>query len=301
MKGPEYENGDGQAKMSKNSDERIDSQPELESARSEVIAYIRERMTDSGADGVVIGMSGGVDSTLTTALAVEAVGSDNVLGLALPFKKTDSQRTNEAETIADGLGIDFQKPSVRPILDLFEDVVAPKIAPNGDRRTIGNVVARLRMICLYYAANAGNRIVVGTTNRSELLLGYFTKYGDGAADLYPIGDLYKTEVRDLADYIGLPRRIVYKDPTAGLWTGQSDQEDLGAPYEVIDPVLRSLVDRNHSIGVTRKRLDLRRETVEDIAVQYYDTVHKREAISTPGIGGRDSRGNGMPINFISET
>lgn len=278
----------------------LNSTTDLDTIRSEAITFIRDRVTKAGADGVVVAMSGGIDSTLTTALAVEAVGSDNVLGLNLPFKKTDSEQTKDAETLAEGYGIDFRKVSIREVLDMFEDLVASRVHSNTGRRTTGNVVARLRMAAIYYAANADNRIVVGTSNRSELLLGYFTKHGDGAADIYPIGDLYKTEVWALADYVGVPRRILYKEPSADLWTGQSDVDELGAPYEVIDPVLRSLVERNHSIEVTSERLGVERATVEDIAVRYFDTMHKREAKPTPRVDGRSSTTDSVPLNFIDE-
>lgn len=278
----------------------LDTASELDVIRSEAITFIRERMTEANADGVVVAMSGGIDSTLTAGLAAEAVGSENVLGLNLPFKKTDSEQSKDAETLAEGFGIEFRKVSIRQVLDVFEDLVASQIHPNTSKYATGNVVARLRMLCVYYAANASNRIVLGTSNRSELLLGYFTKHGDGAADIYPIGDLYKTEVRSLADHVGLPRRILYKDPSADLWTGQSDLDDLGAPYDVIDPVLRSLVEQNHSIKVTSKRLEVDRKTVEDIAVRYFDTMHKREAIPTPSIADRSSTADNLPPNFIEE-
>lgn len=260
------------------------SPAELEAARSELVAFIEENV----ADDVVIAMSGGIDSTLTAALAVEAVGNENVLALSLPCKKTDGRHTTEVQNIAEGLGIEFHSVSLRPLLDHFEDHIAPEIDLNGDRESVGNVIARLRMLCAYYASNAGDRRVLGTSNRSELLLGYFTKHGDGAADLYPIGDFYKTEIRALADYIGLPQRIVHKEPTAGLWTGQTDEEDLGASYDVIDPILRSLVDEDKSVTTTAEELDVSHEIVEDVAVRYYNSSHKRSMAPTLELKDRKS-------------
>ena len=142
------------------------------------------------------------------------------------------------------------------------------------------------MCCAYYAANRQQRLVLGTANRSELLLGYFTKHGDGAADAYPIGDLYKTEVRALAKRIGVPRRIVSKEPTAGFWADQTDADELGATYDVIDPLLQRLVDEGESIADAATALEIDRETARSIAWLGAETEHKRAPVPTPGIADR---------------
>lgn len=237
--------------------------------------------------GVVIAMSGGIDSTLTAMLAVEALGSDRVLGLGLPSSKTIDCQTSEAQTIADGLGIAFREIQLRPVLDMFEETVASTVSPENGTAAIGNVVARLRMMCAYYAANTQSRLVCGTTNRSELLLGYFTKYGDGGADLYPLGDLYKTEVYSLAYHCGVPRRIIEKDPTAGLRAGQTDEGDLGARYDVIDPLLRHVVDYGERIDEATDTLSMDSETAAQIISRYVSTLHKRAVPPTPSIGKRN--------------
>jgi NAD+ synthase len=273
----------------------------LETAREEVTTFIRETVSTAGKDGVVVAMSGGIDSTLTAVLATEALGSDRVLGLGLPCNKHGSERANDARTIADGLGIEFREVNLQPLLDIFEDIVAPLIDTSGEKRTIGNVIARLRMVCTYYAANARSQLVLGTANRSELLLGYFTKYGDGAADLYPVGDLYKTEVRALARHVGLPRRIIKKASTAGLWVGQTDEDDLGASYDDIDPLLRRIVDRGERVSDAAADLGIEEKTAEDIASRYVDTIHKRGVPPTPGLGAGSVGRACYPLHLIGPT
>ncbi|WP_459191204.1 NAD+ synthase [Halosimplex sp. J119] len=264
---------------------------DLETVREEAVAFIKDTVTQAGARGVVVGLSGGIDSTLTANLAVQALGSERVLGLGLPAH-TDEDNAQEAQTMAEGLGIEFREVDLRPLLDMFEDHVAAAVAPSGGRREIGNVAARLRMCALYYAANARSSLVCGTANRSELLLGYFTKYGDGGADLFPLGDLYKTEVQALAQHVGVPRRIIAKEPTADLWAGQTDAEDLGARYSDIDPVLRHIVDRSERVEDAVEALDVDRETAETVARMYVDSLHKRAVPPTPGIDGRGEGSEG---------
>ena len=266
---------------------------DLESVREDVVAFVKDAVTRAGARGVVVGMSGGVDSTLTATLAVQALGAERVLGLGLPARTPEEDKhAREARAVAEGLDIEFRECDLRPLVDLFEDHVAPEVAPAGDRRAVGNVIARLRMVALYYAANARSLLVLGTANRSELLLGYFTKYGDGAADLFPLGDLYKTEVRALAGRVGVPRRIVAKEPTADLWVGQTDADDIGATYDAIDPVLRRVVDRSQRVETVVEETDVGPETAETVARMYVDSLHKRAVPPTPGVDDRGGGGAG---------
>ncbi len=266
----------------------------LREIRLQLRDEIRVRVANAGVEGVVVPMSGGIDSTVTAFLAVEALGSDRVLGLGLPCHKSEQAGVSDAQTIADGLGIEFEERQLRPLLEAFENTVGDGLDPAraaADRphernQAIGNVLARLRMCCAYYAANRQSRLVLGTANRSELLLGYFTKYGDGAADTFPIGDLYKTEVRALAKRLGVPRRIVSKEPTAGFWADQTDADDLGASYSVIDPLLRRLVDEDEPIDEVATAVDVDRAVVCNIAALYTATEHKRQRPPTPGIGDR---------------
>ncbi len=267
----------------------------LNAAREEIVEFIRRTVVDANAEGVVVAMSGGIDSTLTAALAAEALGSDRVLGLSLPASKTDSVHAQEARTIADGFGIDFQEIQLKPLLETFETVVGAALGDDADRVATGNVLARLRMLCAYYAANTRSLLVLGTSNRSELLLGYYTKYGDGAADLFPLGDLYKTEVRALAPHAGVPRRIISKPPTGGLWSGQTDEAELGADYRTLDRLLRLLVDREYDIEAAAERVDVPVETADDVATMYLDGAHKRTLPPMPGIGERNDDRSRQPF------
>jgi len=269
---------------------------DLDAVRSEVVSFVKDSVTKASARGVVVGLSGGIDSTLTATLAVQALGSDRVLGLGLPAREPDDS-VQEARTMAEGLGIEFRECDLRPLVDLFEDHVAPEVAPTGGRTAVGNVVARLRMAALYYAANARSLLVCGTANRSELLLGYFTKFGDGAADLFPLGDLYKTEVRALASHIGVPRRIVAKEPTADMWIGQTDADEIGARYETVDPVLRLLVDRSERVETAVAELDIDPTVAERVAEMYVDSLHKRAVPPTPGVDGRGQGGSSYPLHL----
>lgn len=256
----------------------------IERARAEIVSFIRLAV-DAGAEGVVVPMSGGIDSTLTAALAIDALGAERVLGLGLPRRETDDD-SSDACTMAGGLGIEYREASLGPLLERFEDLIAPEIDPRGDRQAIGNVLARFRMACAYYAANTRSYLVLGTANRSELLLGYFTKHGDGGVDLHPIGDLYKTEVWAFAQQMGLPRRIIGKEPTAGFWDGQTDASDLGAPYNQLDPLLLRVVDRNERPEVAARELGMDPEIARDHLSRCTETAHKREIPPKPGINGR---------------
>lgn len=254
--------------------------------RAEVVSFVRRKVDEAGAAGVVVPMSGGIDSTVTAAVAAEALPAGQVLALGLPCHKTESVGTSDARTIASGLGIEYEEIQLQPLLEEFEERVAPSIGADADRTMTGNVTARLRMTCAYYAANARSYLVLGTANRSELLLGYFTKHGDGGADLYPLGDLYKTEVWALAPTVGVPRRIIAKDPTAGFWAGQTDADELGASYDLLDRLLVRLADREQPPGAVADELGVERSLVEEVAQRYEKSAHKRTPPPRPGIDDR---------------
>ncbi|WP_144796293.1 NAD(+) synthase [Halorubrum depositum] len=262
--------------------------------RERVRSFVESSVSAAGAEGVVVNMSGGLDSTVTAALAVEALGADRVYGLILPCNKVGAHHARDAEALADALGIDHDTVHLHSLFAQLGAVAPDEFDLHDEPVLSGNAVARLRMTLAYLAANATDRLVCGTANRSELLLGYFTKHGDGGADVHPIGHLYKTEVRALAAELDVPEFVVEKPPTAGFLPGQRDADDLGAPYEVIDRVLRLGADRGLDAAAVADRLsegedagvDVDEATVADLLARHRATAHKRTAPSVPTGRGR---------------
>lgn len=246
-------------------------------AAERVRAFYRDQLEATGADGYVVGVSGGLDSAVAVTLAAEAVGSDAVTGMVLPGEPSDPEHMADARELIDELGVEGRDIDIGPIVEEFQSGTPYEAG----HVAMGNVRARVRMVFTYLETNVDGGLVVGPDNRSEYLLGYFTKYGDGAADVRPLADLYKTEVYDLARAIDLDERFVEKTPTAGLWEGQTDEGELGASYATIDPILRSYVDRDRSIEETADRVDADRETVERFARMVEETRHKREPAPYP--------------------
>jgi NAD+ synthase len=183
--------------------------------------------------GFVLGLSGGIDSALVLRLTREAVGHERILAVLLPDRRFPEALRTETAEYAQSLGVATRQVEI----DALEEAAQAALPDVQDRVWRGNIRARSRMLVLYALANAQRRLVVGTGNKSELLLGYFTKYGDGGVDVLPIGDLYKTQVRELAEQLGLPRRIRERLPTAGFWEGQSDEGELGLSYAILDQIL----------------------------------------------------------------
>jgi NAD+ synthase len=202
----------------------------------QVEQMIRYTYWNSGCTGIVIGLSGGVDSAVAAAFCCRAIGSDKVLGLSLPSSVSDLADINDAASLCTRMGMTHRIISIDPMLDGFKTM--PEFKES--RYLIGNLMARIRMATLYYYANRDQKIVCGTSNRSEYMLGYCTKFGDNAADLQPLLHLYKTEVYEYAHELGIPEAIIKKAPSAGLWEGQSDEEEIGLSYSEIDSSLKGL-------------------------------------------------------------
>lgn len=204
--------------------------------------WIRERVSEAGAQGVVLGMSGGLDSSVAAVLCKSAF-PDTTLGLIIPCN-SPAEDVAHARLVAAQFGIETQELDLSTIFTAFLTLLKGEERPDATKRTadlaVANLKPRLRMICLYYFANARNYLVVGTGNKSELAIGYFTKYGDGAADILPLGDVLKTEERVLAQELGIPQVIIEKPPSAGLWAGQTDEGEIGMSYEMLDCILTLL-------------------------------------------------------------
>ncbi len=231
--------------------------------------FIREKVRDAHAGGVVIGISGGIDSATTAYLAVRALGKEKVLGLIMPYYH--NQDVDDAKLICESLGIEFREIGIKPIVNSF----VSQLGFQPDKRSLGNIMARARMVLLYAHANAKNYLVLGTSNRSEFLTGYFTKWGDGASDYAPLINLYKTEVWEIAKLIDVPGRIVEKKPTAGLWEGQTDEDELGISYRLLDEILWRLVDLNMPEDRIAKELSIPIERVEYVENLVKRSEHKR--------------------------
>jgi NAD+ synthase len=228
------------------SDSMEQTQPTLEIntdlARSILTEWIRTETNRAGFERAVVGVSGGVDSSLACCLAAEALGPGNVLAVRMPYKASSSDSMEHAEMVIRALGV--QETTI-PITDMVEPLFAR--FPEADAIRRGNVMARARMIVLYDQSAAFGGLVVGTGNKTEILLGYTTLYGDAACALNPLGDLYKTQIRQLARAIGVPEVIIEKPPSADLWAGQTDEGELGFTYADVDRLLMLLVDGRYSI------------------------------------------------------
>ena len=182
---------------------------------------------ESGMDKAIIGLSGGIDSTVVAYLTVKAIGKENVIGIRLPY--------NNSGLLDSGLIV--EKLGIKTKVIFINEIVDSYIGEGNDKLRIGNFMARIRMCILYDKAKENNALVIGTTNKTEMELGYFTKYGDGGVDIEPIADLYKTEIFELAKHLGIPDKIINKTPSADLWEGQTDEDELGMEYEYIDKML----------------------------------------------------------------
>ena len=241
-----------------------------------IVNSIRSRVEKVGATGGVVALSGGIDSSLVTLLAHKALG-DKVIALIMPESGVSPvSDTEDALNLVEKLGVEYRLIDINGAIGWFKGVF-PEGNGNewAERLTLANVKPRVRMIINYIYSNYFNRIVIGTSNKTELLLGYGTKFGDMAADIYPIGDLYKTQVWQLAEFLGIPTEIIRKKPSAGLWKGQTDEEELGHTYHEIDRVLFALVEMELSVRETSELLGIDEEAVTDIYNRVIRSEHKR--------------------------
>jgi len=235
---------------------------ELGCRMGQVEQMIRYAYWNSGCSGIIVGVSGGVDSALAAAFCCRAVGPDKVLGLFLPTSVSNPQDLADAQALCAGLGMEHRVVPIDPMLAAFKTL--PGFV--GTPYLLGNLMARIRMTVLYYHANRDHRLVCGTSNRSEYMLGYCTKYGDNAADIQPIVHLYKTDVYEMAREMNIPEQILTKTPSAGLWEGQSDEGEIGLSYAEIDAALKHL-EAQDGIAAT--------PTEEKVLARAQKNAHKR--------------------------
>jgi len=244
--------------------ERLTIHTEL--ARGLLVDFIRQEVTRTGLSRAVVGLSGGIDSSLVAFLAAEALGPENVLGIRMPYKASSQESLDHAQVVIDALGIPHDTVEITAMVD-------PLLArfPEMTKQRAGNIMARQRMIILFDQSAAFGGLVVGTSNKTEALLGYSTIFGDNAAAMHPLGDLYKHQVRQLARAVGVPGVIIDKPPSADLWAGQTDEDDLGYTYDTVDQLLYLLVDSRYEPGEA-----VAAGFAESLVAQVWKTVQKTQ-------------------------
>lgn len=219
---------------------------DLNSLKGQISDWIREKVEEAGAKGAVIGLSGGLDSSVVAVIAKEALG-DKVLGVIMPCH-SNAEDEEHARMITDKFGIKTEHVDLGPVFDRLRECLPP-----AEGLTVANMKPRLRMTTLYYFANLHNYLVLGTDNKDELMVGYFSKYGDGGVDLLPIASLYKNEVKELGRLLDIPEVIIDKAPSAGLWSGQIDEEEMGITYDELDKIIMA-IEKNETNDIDSEKL-----------------------------------------------
>ncbi len=240
-----------------------------------ILTFIRDFANNKK---VVVGLSGGIDSALVAALCTRAIGSKSVLGVYMP--DSNSKDLSDVKLLKDILNIELKTININEIVDTYQ-----KLIGNLDKFVSGNLKTRIRMAILYSLANKENRLVAGTSNKSEILTGYFTKFGDGAADFYPIADLYKTQVREMAKNLDLPESIIDKVPTAGLWEGQTDEKELGIEYKDLDIILYEF-ELGHNAEEIADLTGYDIDKIKNVEEKIQNSKHKRIIFYVPKVGIR---------------
>ncbi|MFO8018888.1 MAG: NAD+ synthase [Promethearchaeia archaeon] len=232
--------------------------------------WIREYTEKAGSEGIVVGLSGGIDSSVTAALSVRAIGKNNVLGFSLPCNSMPKDY-EDAKLIAEFLDIDFRVVDLSSIYDECKDIFLPKLQVEKNIKIAkANIKPRLRMVTLYFFGQAeGNYLIGGTGNRTEIAIGYFTKYGDGGVDIEPLGTLYKSEVYEVAQILDVPKKIINRAPSAGLWKEQTDEGEIGITYDELDEILYR-IDSNLSLD------ELNQKNVKKVKKMLNSSEHKKK-------------------------
>jgi NAD+ synthase len=241
--------------------------------KDRITTFLREYIGGTGYSRGVVGLSGGVDSALSYSLTCEALGAENTIGVIMPSSFSSRESLENAERIVKIYSGVKRIYDISPVVDAFSTLldaasVDESSVDEDSRIRLGNIQARTRMIILYNVASEVGGLVVGTGNKSELLAGYFTQYGDGGCSIEPLGDLYKTEVWELARLVGIPKEIIDRTPSAELWKNQTDESELGIQYQTLDEVLFLLIEKNHTpeeieaLGYGREKVDTIVELIE---------------------------------------
>ena len=251
--------------------------------------FVREELGKAGFSKAVIGLSGGIDSALAAAISVHALGAENVLGIMMPYKSSNPASLEDAKAVAEHLGITTKVVEITPMVDAYFDTYQPDA--NGLRR--GNAMARNRMIVLFDHSHRDKSLVIGTGNRTEIIFGYSTLFGDSACAINPVGDLLKTQVWQMARHYGIPEQVINKAPSADLWEGQTDEEELGFSYAMADAVITLLID--HRLPAERVvEYGISEDIVKKIQRRIATTQFKRVP---PLIAKISSRTVGIDFNY----
>ncbi|HEY8109598.1 MAG: NAD+ synthase [Nitrososphaerales archaeon] len=237
--------------------------------QSDVESFLRESISKAGASGVVFGLSGGIDSAVVAHICAKSF-KEKSLALLMPDSRVSpKEETEDALQIVDKLGLDYKLIDISQIHSQFANVLEP------EEKSLGNLRARIRATLLYYHANLKNYLVIGSSDRSEQLIGYFTKFGDGGADVLPIASLYKTQIRLLARHLGVKESIIQKKSSPHLWKGHIAEDEIGASYEEIDSILYCMTDKNMSLVDIQKTTQIDKDKIEKIHQLYKKSEHKR--------------------------
>jgi NAD+ synthase len=261
-------------------------------------SFIKDYFEKTQARGIIVSLSGGIDSCTVAALSALAIGGDKVLGLMLPEKETySSKEVMHAKLVAKKFKFKTEKVDITPTLEAFYHSIP--VFDSSDKLSKGNIKARARMIYTYYYANRLNMLACGSSDKSETMMGYFTKWGDVAADISPIMDLYKTQVRKLAQHIGIQKNIITKPSSPALWPGQSAEQELGIKYDLLDLILYGL-EHFMTIEEITEQLGVTKRVVENVKRRWLSAEHKRRMLLTTKLEyrtiGKDFRLPRDPIN-----
>ncbi len=237
----------------------------LEITEKILVDFIREEVKKAGFKKVVLGLSGGIDSAIVAFLAAKAMGPENVIGIMMPYKSSSKESLEHAELVLEATGIQAVKEEITEMVDAYFSK-----HPDMNNMRKGNKMARERMTILYDYSAKESALVLGTSNKTEILLGYSTQYGDAASAVNPIGDLYKTHVWALSEYMGVPQEVISKKPSADLWEGQNDESELGFSYSEADRLLYRMVDERYT----------KEELIEEgFSEEFINTVYRRMKLS----------------------